>query len=230
MLTLGVNPACSLSEDAGDPGPQPVAVQSLAPQPLSLGNDADHPALQNAATSAEHEVDLGWVVHEGDQFEIRPTCIEHERKAVPQPAVTRTDHPVCVKEQDVCTADEPIIQNQCKDHCKLCTNCDFLFFCHEALCCTPTCTDVTIGRRCVHTEKQCAEQQNQWQDETQYLPLGPATHERNMSPMKESALMLSGLKLKLSFPGSFAADKVAGCPISQYLPKMDAVIPRIIAA
>lgn len=215
VLLLLLASACAPTENGGQ------LEASADPMPLGLGSDPDHPALQNVPGSLGHEIDTGWSVRAGDQIEIRPSCIDHERRTVPKSVVTRTDQSVCVKEIDVCTADEPVFQPQCKERCNLCMKCEFLFFCREGFCCNTTCTNVEVGRRCIRTERRCAEEQNQWLEETLHGELGPSTRERNTNPMDETALMLSGLKLKLIFSGASAEEAAISCPISEYQPKLD---------
>ena len=77
------------------------------------------------------------------------------------------------------------------------------------------------GMRCIRTEQRCGLEQNQWQEVTQYGPLGQPQLERNTAPMKERELMVSGLKLKLRFADETGHEKVAGCALSEYQSKTE---------
>ena len=165
LVVAGLS-ACSDSPDSSQATPSrpPITV-------IPFGGDGDHPVLRNKDGEFGKTRDTGVTVMSGDRVEIQPSyLVREDRKPLP-PKVTRQDNNVCTQYTDVCVATTPIMQQQCTRKCKHCEDCN-IFGCTPNVCCEDSCQDVHTGDRCVATEKRCAQQSNQWTEQTVYEGLG----------------------------------------------------------
>jgi hypothetical protein len=134
---------------------------------------------------------------DGDLIEVKPAALMVEHRDVSPPQVIREDHDACTQMADVCIASVPIIEHRCDESCHVCVKCS-LVGCYPWRCCDTVCQDVHAGDRCVATQSQCVQHQNQWRETSIFTGLGAPVVENNTAPMKSAQLMSEGLKLRFS--------------------------------
>jgi hypothetical protein len=122
---------------------------------------------------------------------------------------------------DVCIVSVPVMEHRCDDQCHLCVKCQaFPPTCYPWRCCDTVCQDVQTGNRCVATQLQCAENQNQWTETSTFLGLEAAQTVKDTAPMASADLILSGLKLRFSFPQAGAGAGQFDCALSRFKPEV----------
>ena len=215
LVMVGI-PACSDAPDSPPPpsGRAPVTV-------FPFGTDGDHPVLRNKEGDLGNVRDTGVTVMSGDRVEIRPSyLVREDRKPLP-PQVTRQDNSVCTRYADVCIGTTPVIQHQCSRKCKVCDSCN-IFGCYPDVCCKDTCQDVHTGDTCIAYAKQCAQQTNQWTEQTVYPGLGDSGDVQDKAPMKSAALLIAGLKLRFSYQDARGTPQQSDCALDLFKPAVDA--------
>ena len=228
VLLLNVS-ACGSSYDSDDESPDSPATavggannpQRPAVQSFSIGTDADHPALRNMDGALGSVRDTAMTVMNGDRIEIKPNCLLREHRKAVDPLVVREDHNVCTQTAEVCVASVPIFQRQCDDHCSVCIKCTFVG-CFPWRCCDTVCQDVHVGDRCVATQTQCTQNQNQWMETSTFVGLDTPETVKDTAPMNTAALLTEGLKLRFSFLDPSGSSQRVDCGLGQFKPEADA--------
>jgi hypothetical protein len=229
VLLLGLS-ACGSDYSDDDPqGSSPLtpaggtaSPQRPAEQTLSMGIDADHPALRNKEGTTGKNRDTGITVMNGDRVEIKPVAlIQEQRQAIP-PSTSRVDHNACTQTAQVCALSLPNFENRCENQCSVCLKCALFVACVPWQCCDTVCHSVYTGDRCVFTLPQCVQHLNQWVETSTFVGLDLPKTVKDPAPMKSAALLLAGLNLRFSFTDPSGSPQHADCPLGQFKPDADA--------
>ena len=219
--------SCSNPEPEQLPVPEPAVdalpgVAVIGPVIYPFGTDATHPVLRNKKGDLGNTRSLKITVSPGDGVVIQPSCLFRERRKAPDPKVIRVDNTVCTKTEDQCVANEPVLEHRCEDKCHACIKCQpFPPSCYPWRCCDSVCQDVSVGTKCTRTEQRCAQNENHWKELTTYSDLTAPEIVKDLVPMTQTPLLLSGLKLKFSFTDSGGHAQEVSCALSAFKPITD---------